>query len=334
MDITGLKANETITGFDCVDQTRIDYLLRQEAVPAEPIQGQSSNGITNGHTSLIHNDLRCSLPSLPPKTENTQRARQAEPIYEELRAPANSVGAGGGMGEVELLSLISSIKDLFPDYGDGFIEAVLNEFHFQPEQTIDALCMDSISSHSKSLPRTLTRGQYAATLVGAQTTQIPDVLKGRKNIYDGDEFDVFRRDKVDLSKVHKGKKVVKDSVVSKVDDEMKARIRMLDEQKQQEEFEEEERAEIAEAEAALAASDAASRAKANEEFVEEQKAQDEADRERKERSKVESDYNAPPTRGNRGRGRGGGNRGGKPRSDGRQGQGPRKDGGRAGNRGR
>jgi hypothetical protein len=35
---------------------------------------------------------------------------------------------------------------------------------------------------------------------------VPSVLDTRHNVFDGDEFDVFKQENIDLSKVHKGKK--------------------------------------------------------------------------------------------------------------------------------
>ena len=40
-------------------------------------------------------------------------------------------------------------------------------------------------------------------------SQIRDELSERRNIYDNDEFDVFSRDKVDMSKINIGKKFEK-----------------------------------------------------------------------------------------------------------------------------
>jgi hypothetical protein len=36
----------------------------------------------------------------------------------------------------------------------------------------------------------------------------PDILASRRNVYDGDEFDIFSRNDVDVSKMHIGKRYV------------------------------------------------------------------------------------------------------------------------------
>lgn len=118
LDIDDLKASENITGFAHVDQTRIDYLLHSEVVRSE-----NTTSHTNG--LVIHNDLKSdrvdNAPSLPPKLDNRERE-----VFQELPPHVSNSGAGGGLGDVELLSLISGIKDLFPELGEGFIEACLN----------------------------------------------------------------------------------------------------------------------------------------------------------------------------------------------------------------
>lgn len=40
------------------------------------------------------------------------------------------------------------------------------------------------------------------------TEDLPDVLNNRSSVFDDDEFDVFRRDQVDMSRVWKGKRLV------------------------------------------------------------------------------------------------------------------------------
>lgn len=36
--------------------------------------------------------------------------------------------------------------------------------------------------------------------------ELPAVLNNRSNVFDGDEFDVFRREQVDMSRVWKGRR--------------------------------------------------------------------------------------------------------------------------------
>ena len=36
--------------------------------------------------------------------------------------------------------------------------------------------------------------------------ELPDLLNNRSNVFDDDEFDVFRRDQVDMSRIWKGRR--------------------------------------------------------------------------------------------------------------------------------
>lgn len=36
--------------------------------------------------------------------------------------------------------------------------------------------------------------------------ELPDVLNSRSNVFDDDEFDVFRREQVDMSRIWKGRR--------------------------------------------------------------------------------------------------------------------------------
>ena len=54
---------------------------------------------------------------------------------------------------MERMSLISQIKDLFPDFGDGFLDACLKMFNDSVEEVIARLCDDSLPESLKQLDR-------------------------------------------------------------------------------------------------------------------------------------------------------------------------------------
>ena len=105
--------------------------------------------------------------------------------------------------DIVLDSLISQVKDLFPDLGEGFIQAGLEDSNNDSETFIAKFLEGSLSAKVLALDRSLP-GQD--TLLTTQSTTEPTVLESRKNIFDLDEFDVFHRGKVDVAKVHRGKK--------------------------------------------------------------------------------------------------------------------------------
>ncbi|KAK1328383.1 LOW QUALITY PROTEIN: hypothetical protein QTO34_011956 [Cnephaeus nilssonii] len=104
---------------------------------------------------------------------------------------------GAPVSGVELDSLISQVKDLLPDLGEGFILACLEHYGYDPEQVINNILEERLAPALRQLDRGLDREMK------------PDptpLLTSRHNVFQNDEFDVFSRDSVDLSRVHKGRR--------------------------------------------------------------------------------------------------------------------------------
>ncbi|XP_036209529.1 activating signal cointegrator 1 complex subunit 2 isoform X7 [Myotis myotis] len=130
----------------------------------------------------------------------------AEPVRGPASHPENSeeeecLGAAAALGPpvsgVELDSLISQVKDLLPDLGEGFILACLEHCGYDPEQVINDILEERLAPALRQLDRGLDR----------QIKPDPTpLLTSRHNIFQNDEFDVFSRDSVDLSRVHKGRR--------------------------------------------------------------------------------------------------------------------------------
>lgn len=135
----------------------------------------------------------------------------AEPVSGLSSHPENSeeeeyVGAAAALGPavcgVELDSLISQVKDLLPDLGEGFILACLEHYSYDPEQVINNILEERLAPALSQLDRNLDRQMK------------PDptpLLTSRHNVFQNDEFDVFSRDSVDLSRVHKGRRKVENT---------------------------------------------------------------------------------------------------------------------------
>uniref|UniRef100_A0A9J8DJR6 Activating signal cointegrator 1 complex subunit 2 n=1 Tax=Cyprinus carpio carpio TaxID=630221 RepID=A0A9J8DJR6_CYPCA len=90
----------------------------------------------------------------------------------------------------ELESLLSSIRDLLPDLGEGFILACLEEYGYNSELVINNILEDKLSPSLDKLDK----------------NELPSVLSTRSNVFDDDEFDVFNRDRLDMSRVWKGRR--------------------------------------------------------------------------------------------------------------------------------
>uniref|UniRef100_A0A671U308 Activating signal cointegrator 1 complex subunit 2 n=1 Tax=Sparus aurata TaxID=8175 RepID=A0A671U308_SPAAU len=98
-------------------------------------------------------------------------------------------GAICPVSEAELESLLSCIRDLLPDLGEGFLLACLHEYNYNSELVINNILEDRLAPNLDKLDR-----------------ELPNVMDSRSNVFDDDEFDVFRRDKVDMSRIWKGRR--------------------------------------------------------------------------------------------------------------------------------
>ncbi|RGB28937.1 hypothetical protein C1646_672845 [Rhizophagus diaphanus] len=103
--------------------------------------------------------------------------------------------------ETYLMSLISQVQEVFPDLGEGFIEACLSTYDNNVETVIDRLLTQSLPEHLASMDHTLPREVEAV-----ENPNDDDLLAQRRNIFDNDEFDVFSGKILDTSRIHRGKK--------------------------------------------------------------------------------------------------------------------------------
>ncbi|XP_034282026.2 activating signal cointegrator 1 complex subunit 2 [Pantherophis guttatus] len=110
---------------------------------------------------------------------------------------------------VELDSLISQVKDLLPDLGEGFVLACLEEYNYNVEHVINNLLEDKLTASLQTLDRTMPRP------VKPDPTPL---VTSRCNVFQDDEFDVFSKDAVDVSRIQKGKRSDKSTTKSLLND--------------------------------------------------------------------------------------------------------------------
>jgi len=108
---------------------------------------------------------------------------------------------------VQLESLISQIRDFLPELGDGFLAACLEYYNYKVDQVLNAVLEENLPPSLSQLDRKLSRKPVEISRLAPQVTLEESVLDSRHNIFDNDEFDVFRNPVIDRTKVHKGKKV-------------------------------------------------------------------------------------------------------------------------------
>lgn len=102
---------------------------------------------------------------------------------------------------VDLESLITEVKDIFPHLGDGFVQKCLEFYNYESAEVINSLLENSLPDHlvamDKDLPFIPPEEED-----GAKGTDIPE----RVNVFDNDEFDIMTKDHIDTSRIHKGKR--------------------------------------------------------------------------------------------------------------------------------
>lgn len=111
--------------------------------------------------------------------------------------PKGNNGAACSVSGAELESLLSCIRDLLPDLGEGFLLACLQEYNYNSELVINNILEDRLGPGLGQLDRAMPR---------PLKEELPSVLENRSNVFDDDEFDVFRRDQVDTSRIWKGRR--------------------------------------------------------------------------------------------------------------------------------
>nr|XP_061837725.1 activating signal cointegrator 1 complex subunit 2-like isoform X1 [Nerophis lumbriciformis] len=169
-----------------LDETRTSYLL----------QGVQSAWDSLGRRKTASSSPPVSRGAVGGASPSALQVPRESPRSADA-PPAGSNGAWCPLSEAELDSLLSCIRDLLPDLGDGFLLACLQEYHYDCERVINNILEDTLSPGLDTLDRATPRPVKPA---------LPAVLSTRSNVFDDDHFDVFRRDQVDMSRVSKGRR--------------------------------------------------------------------------------------------------------------------------------
>ncbi|XP_030741320.1 activating signal cointegrator 1 complex subunit 2 isoform X1 [Echinops telfairi] len=172
------------------DETRTAYILQAVESAWEGMDRQKTTEATD---LLVAQDLNRVAAVAGPVAQTPSHPENSE--EEELIGAAAALAPP--VSGVELDSLISQVKDLLPDLGDGFILACLTHYSYDPEQVINNILEQRLAPALSQLDHSLDRH--------AEPDPTP-LLTSRHNIFQNDEFDVFSRDSVDLSRVHKGRR--------------------------------------------------------------------------------------------------------------------------------
>ncbi|XP_074150526.1 activating signal cointegrator 1 complex subunit 2 [Sminthopsis crassicaudata] len=180
-----------------LDETRTTYIL-------QAVEG-AWEGVDRRKAAMVKDSPPSKAPEQPAGPEPGPGAAptrlKTEEEEEECAGAAAAMPAPRISG-VELDSLISQVKDLLPDLGEGFILACLEHYDYSAEQVINNILEEGLAPALSSLDRSLNRQM--------QPGPTP-LVNSRHNVFQNDEFDVFSRDTVDLSRVQKGRRKGEDT---------------------------------------------------------------------------------------------------------------------------
>lgn len=192
---------EDISMFDqynfFVDNTRALYVIQSMCtIYSELGSAPPSN--------LLQAQEAAKLPRRVPKVPSFQVTNG---LAESSQAAAGSGADGeheGGAcgGEVEgayggaeaSSSEVDNLKELFPDLSEGFLQECLKYYNYNHEEVVMALL-------DNNLPPSLSEPTASTPAEPPPTFEFEP-----RSIYDNDEFDILRRDDVDISRIHIGKK--------------------------------------------------------------------------------------------------------------------------------
>ena len=148
-----------------------------------------------------------------PKTQNNIRKENEE----KVNGFANVEEINDDI-DIELESSIQYVQEIIPDLGKGFIQKCLEFYNMDNEKVLNAILEQTLPQELSSLDKTLQilpkkhSKETKNTIANKETkeyqnsAQIAEVIDKRENIYNNDEFDIFRNKNIDLTRIHLGKK--------------------------------------------------------------------------------------------------------------------------------
>ncbi len=197
-DFEWLSQHSDVTKFKCVDEAPINYLK-------SIIQ------------SNISDDKPKSVQILVDKSEP------------KVNGFTNVEELNNADIDIELESQIQYIREIIPDLGPGFVQKCLEYFHLDNEKVLNAILEDNLPPELSNIDRNLQKvpkippkekenevknENLVQSTSSASEILIPKIIDERHNVYNNDEFDIYRNKNIDLSRIHKGKK---DRITPKLD---------------------------------------------------------------------------------------------------------------------
>ncbi|EDO35655.1 predicted protein, partial [Nematostella vectensis] len=177
----------------CLDETRLQYIVQAVSGAREAHPVRSRAELTRVERNPDREEPIVNRNS-PIRDQNQQQDKSP--------SSASPSPHPADMDEVQLDSMVTSVRDLLPELGDGFVIKCLQHFNYSIEQVVNSILENTIPSPLDSLDRNMPKAQAMRREPKPAT-----LISTRHSVFDKDEFDVLSRGTdIDLSRVHKGKK--------------------------------------------------------------------------------------------------------------------------------
>ncbi|KAM9743836.1 activating signal cointegrator 1 complex subunit 2 [Menidia menidia] len=188
-----------------IDETRTSFLLQGVESTRDNVGRRKPHSHTNSTALSSFSDQQEAVGGAAASSGGSQpqevcKGGREDPQGAVAMLDDSLKGNNGAVCQVsaaELDSLLSCIRDLLPDLGEGFLLACLQEYNYNSELVINNILEDRLAPSLDKLDRAMPRPVKA---------ELPTVLNNRSNIFDDDDFDIFRRDQVDMSRIWKGRR--------------------------------------------------------------------------------------------------------------------------------
>jgi len=168
---------------------------------------QSTYLVDEPRLAYVEDAFRNAATEHSRRRVGTQDAGLAEADYSdeqiEFETPDHDAACSSDVAGANLESMVSAVRDLLPELGGGFVELCLEEMGYDVERVINALLEDRLPVNVAAVDRGLENAHDTCASVSDRSTSL---LSQRRNVFDGDQFDVFTRSDVDLDRVHRGKR--------------------------------------------------------------------------------------------------------------------------------
>lgn len=177
-----------------VDNTRSLYVLQSISTVYTELGSAPPSNLLNAQDAVANPRKTTKVPAFQTTSGDAAAASAATTVADSSRASLaeEELGACGGEALTVPSSEFQNLTELFPDLPHAFLKDCLKYYSNNHDEVVMAL-LDNNLPPSLTIPTPST------------SASAPLEIEAR-SIYDNDEFDIFRRNDVDMSKIHIGKK--------------------------------------------------------------------------------------------------------------------------------